>query len=133
MDLIADTTFLIGLWRNQPWAVTYAGQHATKSIGIPWVVLGEFWHGANRAGHDRDQVNQFLGIGIPLMDASAVIEIYSRICLQLQASSEYRNIGQNDLWIATVAISQDKPLVTRNQRHFRSIEGLRLEVLSDPC
>jgi len=133
VDLIADTTFLIGLWRNQPWAVTYAGQHATKSIGIPWVVLGEFWHGANRAGHDRDQVNQFLGIGIPLMDASAVIEIYSRICLQLQASSEYRNIGQNDLWIATVAISQDKPLVTRNQRHFRSIEGLRLEVLSDPC
>ncbi len=130
MDLIADTTFLIGLWRNQPWAITYAGQHATKSIGIPWVVLGEFWHGANRAGHDREQVNQFLGIGIPLMDATSVVEIYSRICTQLQRSGDYRNIGQNDLWIAAVAISQNKPLVTRNQRHFRTIEGLRLEVLN---
>lgn len=130
MDLIADTSFLIGLWRNQPWAVTYAGQNAAKSIGIPWVVLGEFWHGANRAGHDLEQVNQFLGIGIPLVDASSVIEIYSRICTQLQQTGEYRSIGQNDLWIAAVAISQNKPLVTRNQRHFRSIEGLRLEVLS---
>jgi tRNA(fMet)-specific endonuclease VapC len=130
VDLIADTTFLIGLWRNQSWAVAYAGQNSNKSIGIPWVVLGEFWHGANRAGHDPDQVSRFLGIGIPLMDASLVIEIYSRICTQLQRSGEYRNIGQNDLWIAAVAISQNKSLVTRNQRHFRAIEGLKLEVLS---
>ena len=130
MDLIADTTFLIGLWRNQPWAVTYAGRNSTKSIGIPWVVLGEFWHGANRAGHNFEQVSQFLGIGIPLMDAEPVIQIYSQICAQLQSSGEYRSIGQNDLWIAAVALSQDKPLVTRNQRHFRAITGLKLEVLS---
>lgn len=129
MDLIADTTFLIDLWRNQPWAVTYAAQNSSKSMGIPWVVLGEFWHGANRAGHDREQVNQFLGIGIPLMDTSSVIEIYARICTELQRSDEYRKIGQNDLWIASVAISQNKPLVTRNQRHFKAIDGLRLEVL----
>ncbi len=130
MDLIADTTFLIGLWRNQPWAVAYAGQNSTKSIGIPWVVLGEFWHGANRAGHDPEQVSKFLAIGIPLSDATSVIEIYARICTQLQRSGEYRNIGQNDLWIAAIAMSHNKPLVTRNQRHFKLIEGLKVEVLS---
>jgi tRNA(fMet)-specific endonuclease VapC len=129
VDLIADTTFLVGLWRKQPWAVAYAGQNSTKSIGVPWVVLGEFWHGATRAGHDAEQVSKFLGIGIPLMDASSVIPIYARICAQLQISGEYRNIGQNDLWIAAIAMSQNKPLVTRNQRHFKMIEGLKIEVL----
>jgi len=109
VDLIADTTFLVGLWRSQPWAVAYAGQNST--------------------GHDAEQVSKFLGIGIPLTDASLVIPIYARICAQLQISGEYRNIGQNDLWIAAIAMSQNKPLVTRNQRHFKMIEGLKIEVL----
>jgi tRNA(fMet)-specific endonuclease VapC len=130
VDLIADTTFLVGLWRNQAWAVNYAARNSTKSIGIPWVVLGEFWHGAHRAGHDRERVSAFLGIGIPLMDASSVIDVYSRICTQLQVSGKYRDIGQNDLWIAAVAICENRPLVTRNERHFKMIEGLKLEILN---
>ena len=79
MELIADTTFLIGLWRNQPWAVSYAKQNSGKSLGIPWVVFGEFWNGAIRAGHDTERVRQFLGIGIPLLDAGSAVESYARI------------------------------------------------------
>lgn len=48
MDQIADTSFLIGLWRNQPWAASYAGRNSAKSLGIPWIVVGEFKHGAVR-------------------------------------------------------------------------------------
>ena len=130
MDLITDTTFLIGLWKNQPWAVSFARRHSAKSLGIPWVVLGEFWHGAIRAGHDIARVEGFLGIGVPILDAGSAVESYGRLCAQLQDSGHYRDIGQNDLWIAAVAISQNLPLVTRNQRHFREIKGLKLEVIA---
>jgi len=129
MDLIADTTFLVGLWRRQPWATAYAATHSQKSLGLPWVVLGEFWHGALRAGHDPERVRQFLSVGLPLTDASPVVASYARLCAQLHDQAVYREIGQNDLWIAATALTHQKPLLTRNRRHFSAIEGLVLEVL----
>ncbi|MFT3991362.1 MAG: type II toxin-antitoxin system VapC family toxin [Luteolibacter sp.] len=131
MELIADTTLLIGLWRGQPWARNFAAKNPGKTLGIPWIVLGEFWHGAMRANHPEEQVRRFLSIGLPIIDPTIVIPSYAKICAALQSQSVYRNIGQNDLWIAATAIALDKPLVTRNQRHFEQIDGLKLQVLTD--
>lgn len=130
MDLIADTSFLVGLWRRQSWAVSFARENAGCSLGFPWVVLGEFWHGATRAGHDPVRVRSFLELGIPLVDPSPVIPRYAAICAELQERSCYKKIGQNDLWIAAVAVEAGLPLVTRNQRHFREIPKLELRVLA---
>lgn len=127
MDAIADTTFLVGLWRRQPWATGYATSHPSISLGIPWVVLGEFWHGALRAGHPAAVVGEFLTLGQPLMNPDPVR--YARICAELQDLPVYRVIGQNDLWIASVALTESKPLLTRNLRHFGEIPNLRCEVL----
>ena len=130
MDLIADTTLLVGLWRRHSWAVTFARANASKSLGLPWVVLGEFWHGSIRAGHDPSEVREFLEIGLPVLDVDAVIPVYATIAASIQSEPTYRMMGQNDLWIAAVAVAFAKPLVTRNLRHFDKIQGLRLEVLS---
>ncbi len=124
MDLIADTTFLVGLWRRQAWATTFAQKHASRSLGIPWVVLGEFHHGAIRAGHDRDVVERFLTLGNPIMDPEPVIPVYASLCADIQDAQAYRNIGQNDLWIGATAIALDRPLVTRNRRHFDIMKQL---------
>jgi predicted nucleic acid-binding protein len=121
---------LLGLWRNQPWAVSFARRHSAKSLGIPWVVLGEFWHGAICAGHDSARAEGFLVIGVPILDAGAAVESYARICTQLQDMGHFRDIGQNDLWIVAVAMSHNLPLVTRTQRHFREIKGLKLELIA---
>jgi tRNA(fMet)-specific endonuclease VapC len=129
VDLIADTTLLVGIWRKQPWAVSFARQNSSKSLGLPWVVLGEFWHGAIRAGHERKRVERFLEIGIPLLDAGSVVKDYATISAELRDSRRYREIGQNDLWIAAAAVSCNLPLVTRNERHFREIKNLKLEVV----
>lgn len=129
MDLIADTSYLVGLWRGQAWATAFASANAEKSIGLPWVVLGEFRHGAAVANHDPGEVAEFLAIGVHLLDAGSVVPNYARICADLSGKPEYRGIGQNDLWIAAVALTFNKPLLTRNRRHFDLIEGLRLEVL----
>lgn len=128
MDLIADTTFLVSLWRRQPWAVGFATDHRSSIIGIPWVVLGEFWHGAIRAGHDEAEVGRFLTLGIHLNDPGEVVRSYATLCSALQSGypAEYRAIGQNDLWIAATAIQTGRPLLSRNQRHFGKIAGLEL-------
>ena len=131
MDLSADTSYLVGLWRGQAWATSYATANATKTLGLPWIVLGEFWHGAMAAGHDSKDVHDFLSIGVQLVDPVPVIPHYARICAELSGQKEYRNIGQNDLWIAAVALAHGKPLVSRNRRHFGSIEGLQVEALQD--
>jgi len=132
MDLIADTTFLIGLWRSQPWAADFAVAHRSSVLGIPWVVLGEFWHGAMRAGHSEEEVERFLSLGLPLLDPSSVLRVYARTCatLQNQNPAVYRSIGQNDLWIAAVAIHEGLPLISRNRRHFDKIVGLEIMALA---
>jgi predicted nucleic acid-binding protein len=129
VDLIADTSYLVGLWRGQTWATAYAYANSEKSIGLPWVVLGEFWHGAAVAQHDSADVTAFLSIGVHVVDAGPVVPAYSQICAKLSQSADYRKISQNDLWIASVAVALKKPLLTRNVRHFDLIEGLVLEVL----
>jgi len=131
VDLIADTTFLVGLWRRQEWAMTFAENHPDQVLGIPWVVRAEFWHGAMRAGHDTKEVERFLSLGLALDDPAPVIPIYARIAATLQAEHRgvYQAIGQNDLWIAAVVVHAELPLLTRNQRHFDSIDGLVLHVL----
>ena len=131
MDLIADTTLLVGLWRKQPWAHDFAQRHADQSLGLPWVVLGEFWHGAYKAGHDPERVRQFLQIGLPILHAESVIPAYARLASSLQDQPAYKLIGQNDLWIAATALCLQKPLITRNRRHFDKMKGLRFQALAD--
>jgi len=132
MDLIADATFLIGLWRRQAWAVTFARAHADQRVAIPWVVLGEFWHGAIRAGHEPKSIEQFLLLGVPLLDPQPVIPVYANLCARIQQEPGYRSIGQNDLWIASTALAFNRPLVTRNRRHFDLIADLQLHALAEP-
>lgn len=129
MDLIADTTFLVGLWRGQFWATQFAKANPETRLGLPWVVLGEFWHGAIRAGHDSGMVSEFLALGIPVLETETAIQTYARLCSKLQDTPAYRQIGQNDLWIAAVCLATGLPLVTRNTRHFDQINGLRIQVI----
>lgn len=129
MDLIADTTFLVGLWRKQPWAVDFAKANSHRILGVPWVALGEFWHGAIKAGHDREVVRQFLLTGMPICDTAPVVPFYAAVCVSAQDEGFYGDIGQSDLWIAATALSRNLPLISRNKRHFGRIKGLRVEAL----
>ncbi len=50
---------------------------------------------------------------------------------RLRQDRKLRKIGRNDLLIASIALAQQAVLVTRNQRHFRQVRGLRLETWAD--
>lgn len=94
-------------------------------------MLGEFWHGAIRDGYDPVTVTEFLALGIPILETEPTIQAYARLCANLQDTPGYKQIGQNDLWIAAVCIAKALPLVTRNTRHFEQIKGLQLRVIGN--
>lgn len=119
MEFLADTTFLIDLWREQKKpgpARAFALQHASSPVGVPWVVAGEFMSGAVLAGHDEQRFETFLQEFIVIHSTNGIIEMYAR--LYAQAKSRRLDVGPNDLWIAGTAAFLGLPLITRNRGDF---------------
>ena len=51
---------------------------------------------------------------------------HALIWAELESSGQM--IGAHDLWIAATALVHDFTLATRNEREFRRVPGLRVEV-----
>jgi tRNA(fMet)-specific endonuclease VapC len=125
MDFLSDTTLLIDLWREQDRpgaALRFAEAHRDQSVGLPWIVKGEFLRGARLAGHAGDQVRRFLDSFVVVWPDEATLETYARIYVDLRGRNAM--IGPNDLWIAACAATASLPLITRNPAEFRRVEGL---------
>ena len=129
MDYLADTGFLIDLWRearsSDGPATRFARAQAHSQVGICWVVEGEFLSGSTLAGHRPDIVTAFLA-RYPVIHSNAAI---SRHYAETFSSQRRTNqlIRPNDLWIAAAALSAGLPLITRNAREFKRVK--RLEVI----
>jgi tRNA(fMet)-specific endonuclease VapC len=62
------------------------------------------------------------GISIEVFDASAAIQFDL-----LRQNKKFKKIGIADMLIASIALARRAVLVTRNERHFRLVTGLRTE------
>ncbi|MDP6491573.1 MAG: type II toxin-antitoxin system VapC family toxin [Kiritimatiellia bacterium] len=125
MDFLADTGFLIDLWREarQPGPTTrYAQANAHKQVGICWVVEGEFLSGSVLASHDTTAVSNFLGHYPVVHSNSAIVRRYGELFADLRRRNQL--IGPNDLWIAAAAVSLGLPLLTRNIDEFERVPEL---------
>jgi tRNA(fMet)-specific endonuclease VapC len=127
MDFLADTDFLIALWREQrapgP-ATAFARAHAESTLGICWVVAGEFLSAAAAAGQDPAVARRFL-YPYPLVHSSpAIITMYGDLYAQLKKANAL--IGPNDLWIAACGCAEGIPVLTRNTREYRRVPGLQV-------
>ena len=127
MELLADTTFIIDLWREQrkpaP-ATAFARANEGKTVGLPWVVLGEFLSGSVLAGHDPEELGAFVRFFPIVHSTGAIVAAYARLFAAMREARA--SIGPNDLWIAACAAALDLPIVTRNERDFASLPGVRV-------
>ena len=127
MDLIADTTFLIDLWREQrqpgpAWA--FARNHDDWVIGLPWVVVGEFLSGGVIAGHRGEQLMEFIQHYPIIHTTIPIVRQYAETYAFIRQHGIA--IGPNDLWIAACASTLKLPMVTRNTRDFQKLPELQI-------
>lgn len=54
----------------------------------------------------------------------STVDVYARIVRHLRGKGLL--IGANDLWIASVTLEHEMPLVTRNHQHFSRIPDLQV-------
>ena len=127
MDFLADTGFLIDLWREatRPAAASrFAQANAVKQVGICWVVAGEFLSGALVANHEAQTIASFLARYPVIHSNGPIVREYATLFAELKQRNQL--IGPNDLWIAASARALDLPLLTANVDEFGRVQGLKI-------
>lgn len=125
--VLVDTTFLIDLQRMHQQrlrqaAVEWLRKNSNIELGISAIVYGEFAEGfSDPASPLLVQIGSSYRI-VPVDLATA--KIYGRVSRELRRRGE--SIGANDTWIAASAILHQRPLLTRNVKHFQRVPGLGL-------
>lgn len=123
--LILETTFLVDLERElledrEGPAQAFLAEHEGAPLHITFTIAGELAAGMPPDG--RRGWEEFLRPFQVLGCEADVCWEYGQAYRYLKANGTL--IGANDLWIGATAVAFDKPLVTRNVRHFRRIPRL---------
>ncbi len=122
-----DTDFLIGLDRNDKEAVEKVAQLADSSelayttiINVAEYYAGTFMSKRKGAVEDaREYLKQF---SILRLDEDSAL-MWGRLYGELRS----KTIGDRDLFIASIALSNKQVLVTRNKKHFQRVPGRQVE------
>jgi tRNA(fMet)-specific endonuclease VapC len=103
-------------------------RHAASELVMSVITLGELRFGAEKS-QARDRA---IATITELTSLISVCELpkqagdhYGQIRAELQKAGQ--PIGNNDLWLAAHARSQDWIMVTNNEREFLRVPGLRVE------
>lgn len=129
-----ETSFLVDLLREQrrdrsgP-ASTFLEQLPEQEVLAVGVhVVCELMAGAHRADAPRGEVDRLTRLCDALVvhypDGRFAGE-YGRLLAAIREAGQ--SIDTMDLLIATAAVLDGAPLVTRNDRHFSKVPGLRLQ------
>lgn len=127
MELIADTTVLIDVWRfrkKRPRIQDLVEKAGDHSLAVPWIVQAEFTRGALHQGITRDEISRFLAGFLLVPLGQSVIDAYCDLWVAL--AKKGKPVDYPDLWIAAHTLTRPAPLLTRNPKHFQKIPGLKI-------
>ena len=125
--VVLDTDILIGFLRNDKEAVSKISNLLEKHIILFTTTINtaELYFGA----HLSDRTQENLKVIEKLIKTIKVIpfelihsKIYGEIRSDLQKKGDI--INEIDIFIATIAIEKELPIITRNTKHFKKIMRL---------
>ena len=98
-------------------------------VALCSVVKAELLYGARASARVRENLEKLAALfalfpSLPFDDEASAH--YGVLRAQLRRAGT--PIGGNDMLIASIAIAADATLVTRNEKEFRLVPGLRVEV-----
>jgi predicted nucleic acid-binding protein len=124
---IADTSFIIDLLRRDPGALARYEEYEHEGIALQTTAITalELYKGATIAGTEsnRLKVAAILELFTVLPVDETIYEAFGRVSAALARSGNA--IGDFDEVIATIALSYDGEIITRD-RHFTNVPGLEL-------
>lgn len=129
MKYLIDTNICIALLKGDKGLVKKFRNKPPSSFSLCSVVKAELLYGAHKSRYieaNLTLLEKFFGQfpSLPFDDGAAQFYGTMRALLSKAGTP----IGPNDLLIASIAQSQSLILLTRNQREFLRIPGLRIEV-----
>lgn len=125
--LLLDTNIWIALAKGEPALEKRLRRHRPAEIFSCSVVRAELMYGSRKSQRVESNLNNLASLlepfeSLPFDDNAAGHYGVIRTILEKAGTP----IGANDLLVASIALSRDLTLVTRNHREFARVPGLRL-------
>ena len=135
MGVILDTSVLIEAERRELEIDKFTENREDEIFGLSVITVAELLHGVHRANSTKrrlkrsayvEKVIEFFPVyGFEIATARIYSEIWSDL------TRKGIQIGSHDLLIGSTALSLGFSVATFDQRHFKRIEGLKVEILTD--
>jgi len=132
MKYLIDSDVLIYYLKGKPEAIARLGQIPAAALYISRINATELIYGAynsERVKNNLNVIEPFLKQFVTLEFDEGASRIFARGKARLKRTGTL--IPDMDLMIAATAITNDCTLITNNLKHFKRIEGLRVEGLQD--
>jgi tRNA(fMet)-specific endonuclease VapC len=123
---ILDSDHCVAILRGKLDLRLWAG--ADEELAVTSVSIAELMHGAHRSQRPADnlaRLDVLLAALVILPFDEAAARRFGGLKVSLEKSGS--PLHDLDLQIASIAIVNNAPLVTHNQRHFLRVEDLKLE------
>jgi predicted nucleic acid-binding protein len=131
MDVLIDTSLLIGYERKRMDLAAVVNDRSDDSFIISAITASELLHGVHRALDPGQRARRSAWVEA-LLAQTAILPIdlptartHARLWAELAA--EGRMIGAHDMWLAASAITHGLGIATLNLREFERVPGLVVE------
>lgn len=125
-----ETDFLVAVTRKDEKAVEKLEEMVKRGerLATTPINASELFKGVYHSENINENLKKVRGIlsRIDLLSFNLVAcDIYGKTYSQLKTQGE--SIGEFDALIASIALSHNERVVTRNTKHFNRVEGLEIE------
>lgn len=123
-----DSDFIADLDRGKPAAYAKLDELEQRGevVYTTAINVAELYHGANNS----QSIEQAISKVEKILDKFLILDLdyksaktWGRLAKQLKSNA----IGELDLFIASIALSNKQSLLTRNSKHFERVPGLTVE------